>query len=255
MRLARKIGWEIWLPLLLVAVWWFVSAGTSSFYFPPLARIVEAFRADWLFANVSTMLVPSLERFAAGYAIAVAAGVLVGLLFGVFRVLEVAFTPVTEFFRSMPSVAVVPIMILLFGLDTEMKVATIAFVGFFPVLLNTVDGVRALNPQLRDLATSYHIRFLDRIRFMYLPVAAPQVFAGARIALALSIMAMAVSEMVGTPGGIGFFVLDSQRSFRIPSMWSGIIALGITGYVLNKLFLLVENRVLSWHRGMTAQSR
>lgn len=255
MKILRKIGWETWLPLLLLAVWGIVSAGSTSFYFPPLTKILETFGADWLFENVPTTLVSSLQRLAAGYALAVVTGVLVGLLFGVFRLLEVAFAPVMEFFRAMPSVAMIPIMILLFGLGQEMKIATIAFVGFFPIMLNTVDGVRAVNEQLKDVAVSYRIRFLDRMRFLYLPAAAPQVFAGARIALSLCIMAMAVCEMVGTPGGVGFFVLDAQRSFRVPSMWSGIIALGITGYVLNKLFLLVENRALAWHRGMTDHQR
>lgn len=248
----KRIAWELWLPVVVVVAWWLLSSGSQSFYFPPLSKIFASFHEDWLFAHVPTDLWPSLRRLLAGFFIGTAAGVVLGLVLGVVRPLEVAVTPITEFFRAMPSAAILPIMVLLFGLGAEMKVAIIAFVTVFPVLLNTIDGVRSLDPLLGDVARSYRIGFWDRMRYIYLPAASPQLFAGARVALSMSVIAMTVSEMVGTPGGMGYFVLDSQRGYAIPDMWSGIIALGILGYALNKLFLLIESRVLSWHRGMTA---
>lgn len=251
--IARKVGWELWLPIVLLAVWWWLSADSTSFYFPPVSDIFTAFKENWLFERVSTDLLPSLQRLAVGYALALVFGIAVGLLLGVARGLEVAVSPVVEFFRAMPSVAVVPIMVLLFGLDSTMKVATLAFVGFFPIMLNTLDGARSVDTQLSDVARSYHISFAHRVRYMFLPAASPQIFAGARIALSMSIMAMALAEMVGTPGGVGHSVLDAQRSFNTPAMWAGIIMFGILGYVLNRLFLLIENQVLAWHRGMTAR--
>jgi ABC-type nitrate/sulfonate/bicarbonate transport system permease component len=87
-----------------------------------------------------------------------------------------------------------------------------------------------------------------------LPAAAPQIFAGMRTALSLALILMVISEMVASTNGIGYFVLQSQRSFAIPEMWSGILLLGILGYVLNGLFLLVERRVLRWHRGARASA-
>lgn len=248
----KRIGWELWLPVVVIAVWWILSSGSQSFYFPPLSTIFTSFHHDWLFAHVGSDLWPSVRRLLLGLLIGTFGGLVVGLVLGVVRPLEIAATPITEFFRAMPSAAMLPIMVLLFGLGMEMKLAIIAFVTFFPVLLNTVDGVRALDPLLGDVSRSYRIRFWDRMLYIYLPAASPQVFAGARISVSMSVIAMTVSEMVGTPGGMGYFVLDSQRGYAIPSMWSGIIALGILGYALNKLFVLIENRVLSWHRGMTA---
>lgn len=251
-RLLKRIGWELWLPVVVIVVWWIVSSGSQSFYYPPLSKIFQSFHDDWLFAHVPTDLWPSLRRLLAGFFLGTALGIVVGLVLGAVRPLEVTVSPITEFFRAMPSAALLPIMVLLFGLGTGMKVAIIAFVTFFPVLLNTIDGVRSLDPLLGDVARSYRIRFMDRMLSMYLPAASPQVFAGARVAVSMSVIAMTVSEMVGTPGGMGYFVLDSQRGYAIPSMWSGIIALGILGYALNKIFLLIESRVLAWHRGMTA---
>lgn len=251
-RVLKRICWELWLPVVVLVVWWILSSGSQSFYFPPLSKILEAFRHDWLFAHVPTDLWPSLRRLLAGLFLGTAGGIVVGLILGVLRPLEVAVSPITEFFRAMPSAALLPIMVLLFGLGAGMKIAIIAFVTFFPVLLNTIDGVRSLDPLLGDVARGYRIRFVDRMLYMYLPAASPQVFAGARLAVSMSVIAMTVSEMVGTPGGMGYFVLDSERGYAIPSMWSGIVALGILGYALNKLFLLIESRVLAWHRGMTA---
>lgn len=250
MKVVRKVLWEIWLPIVLIALWWILSANSQSFYFPPLSEIFEAFRQDWLFDRVPTDLFPSLRRWFFAYAIALILGIGMGLILGISRSLESMTSAITEFFRAMPSVAKLPIMVLFFGLGDDMKIALMAIVGFFPVLLNTIDGVRSLDPMLRKVAAGYHIRFRDRLFSMYIPAASPQVFAGARIALSLCILAMIVAEMIGLPGGLGSFILDAQRGFKIPEMWSGILVLGTIGYIFNKLFLIVEHRALAWHRGM-----
>lgn len=247
-----RVVWEIWLPVVLLIVWWLASANSASFYFPPLATILTEFKALWIFQNVPTEIVPSLLRLGAGFAIAVVVGMTLGLLLGSVRWLEEAVRPIIEFMRATPGVAVLPIMMLVLGIGTSMKIGLIGLVAAWPVLLNTIDGVRSVEPVLRDVSTSYRLSPSDRVRYIILPTAMPQFFAGARTALAIGVVAMVISEMVGTPGGIGYFILNSQREFNIPAMWTGIIALGIVGYLLNKLFGLVENRVLSWHKGMMA---
>jgi ABC-type nitrate/sulfonate/bicarbonate transport system permease component len=87
-----------------------------------------------------------------------------------------------------------------------------------------------------------------------LPAAGPQIFAGMRTSLSLALILMVISEMVASTNGIGYFVLQSQRSFDIPEMWSGILLIGIIGYALNVVFLLIERRVLRWHRGSRASA-
>lgn len=247
-----RILWEIWLPVVVVGVVWAASANSQSFYFPPLSTIAVEFKNLWLFDNVPTEIFPSLRRLFAGFGIATVAGVSLGLLLGTVGWLENAVRPIIEFLRATPGVALLPIMMLLLGLGTSMKIAIIALVTTWPILLNTIDGVRSVEPVLRDVASSYRLTLADRMRYIVLPNASPQIFAGARTALAIGVVAMVISEMVGTPGGIGYFILNSQREFNIPEMWTGIIALGIVGYLLNKLFGLVENRVLAWHKGMSA---
>ena len=251
MKFLRTVLWELWLPVLLIVIWWVVSANSTNLYFPPLSDIVADFPETWFWEGIREEIVPSVIRLGAGFGIAVVAGVGLGMLLGMVPWLEEAVRPLVEFLRATPGVAILPVMMIIVGLGTSMKVGIIALVATWPILLNTVDGVRSLEPVLRQVASTYRLGRLDRIRYLVLPNAAPQIFAGARTALSISVVAMVISEMVGTPGGIGYFVLDAQRSFATIPMWSGIIALGVLGYLLNRLFALIEWRALRWHRGMT----
>lgn len=251
----RRLTWELWLPVVLIAIWWIVSAGSTDPYFPPLAEILDKFAQVWFFDGIRTEIWPSLQRLFVGFGLACVAGVGLGLLLGVMTRLDNAVRPIVEFLRATPGVAILPVMILLLGLGDSMKITIIALVATWPILLNTIDGVRSVEPVLHQVAATYRITLVDRIRFLILPAASPQIFAGARTALSISVVAMVIAEMVGTPGGIGYYILDAQRGFKITSMWAGIIALGILGYLLNKLFALVERRALAWHAGMTAHNR
>jgi ABC-type nitrate/sulfonate/bicarbonate transport system permease component len=127
-------------------------------------------------------------------------------------------------------------------------------VCLWPVLLNTIDGVTGIDPTLRETARVYGVGGRDRLRRIVLPAASPQIFAGMRTSLSLALILMVISEMVASTNGIGFFVLQSQRSFAIPEMWSGILLLGLLGYALNLIFVVVERRVLAWHRGARASA-
>jgi ABC-type nitrate/sulfonate/bicarbonate transport system permease component len=133
-----------------------------------------------------------------------------------------------------------------------MKVFIIALVCLFPVLLNAIDGVRSIDPTFAETSRVYGIGGIDRLRYLTLPAAMPQIFAGMRTSLSLALILMVISEMVASTNGIGYFVLQSQRQFAIPEMWAGILLLGLLGYLLNVVFLLVERRVLRWHRGARA---
>ena len=249
------LGLEIWLPVTAVAVWWFASEDSTSPFFPPLSVIVEAFADNWVFERVGSDLVPSLARFGAGLAIAIVAGVLVGLLLGLWSPARRATAPTVDFLRSIPAPALISIMILLLGFGNTMKVAAIAFASFFPILLNTIDGVRGVEPQQLEMARAYRLSQWQQVTNIVLPAATPQIFAGLRVSLAVALLVMAFSEMFASTNGLGFFILFSQETYRIPDMWSGIIMLGIVGYAVNVLFLIVERRALRWHRGWRATAR
>ena len=248
-RASVALGLEIAVPLAALALWWLASSDSDSFYFPPLSNILSTFGDTWLFERVGTDLVPSLARLAAGFALAVAIGIAGGLLLGISPIARRASAPVVEFLRAIPPVALIPAAILVLGVGDGMKIAIITVACLWPILLNTIDGVAAVEPTLLETARSYAIRPVDRVRSVILPAALPQIFAGMRTSLSIAIIVMVVSEMVASTDGVGFFILESQSSFAITEMWSGILLLGILGYVLNLAFTRVERRMLRWHRG------
>lgn len=250
-----RIAWEIWLPIVLLAIWYAVSARYDSFYFPPLSEILTASGQIWFWQGTIEDIVPSVTRLLLGFAIGTLVGIGLGILLGLWRTFEDAARPVLEFARATPGVALLPLVMLFLGVGDAMKITMIAIVSLWPVLLNTIDAVRSVEPVQLQVSRSFHLNGWTRLWYILLPSAAPQVFAGARTALAISVIAMVFTEMVGSPGGIGYFILNAQRQFQTVDMWSGILALGVVGYLLNNLFRLVEARVLLWYRMMTARGK
>jgi ABC-type nitrate/sulfonate/bicarbonate transport system permease component len=253
-RRAAELALEILVPIVLVALLWAWTASSDTFYYPPLQDVFQEFGDNWLFERFGSDVWPSLRRMAIGYSIAVIVAVVAGTALGSSRTLRRAVAPIVEFLRSIPPPALLPFAIVVIGVGDDMKIFIIAFVCLWPVLLNTIDGINGIDPTLRDIARVYGVSGRDRLLRMTLPAASPQIFAGMRLSLSLAVILMVISEMVASTNGIGFFVLQSQRSFAIPEMWSGILLLGILGYVLNLVFVIVERRVLAWHRGAKASA-
>jgi ABC-type nitrate/sulfonate/bicarbonate transport system permease component len=245
---------EITVPIALLALWAVWSASSDTFYFPPLTDILQTFNDTWVFERVGSDVLPSLQRLFLGYAIAVVVAVAVGIPLGLSQTARRAASPIVEFLRAIPPPALLPFAIVVLGVGNSGKVFLIAFVCVWPVLLNTIDGVTGIDPTLRETARVYGVGGRERLLRIVLPAASPQIFAGMRTSLSLALILMVISEMVASTNGIGFFVLQSQRSFAIPEMWSGILLLGLLGYTLNLIFVLVERRVLAWHRGARASA-
>lgn len=247
---ARHLGLLLlraWLPVSIVVVWWIGSTLAPSLYFPPLSVIVEEIVNEWIFGpRLTEDLIPTLANFAVGFAIAVVGGVVLGVILGRSPVLRAFLAPIINFLRSLPSPALIPIVLVLFGLGTSMSIALIAIGAIWPTLLNTIDGVRSVDTQVRDMTRSYRLSRWQVIFKVVLPAAGPQIAAGIRVSLQISIILIVVSEMVGATRGLGYFVLESQQLFRIPQTWAGTIMLGLLGYLLTQIFVLVERRVLRW---------
>jgi ABC-type nitrate/sulfonate/bicarbonate transport system permease component len=239
---------EVLAPLVLIGVWWAASAGSTDPYFPALSKIFDRFGDIWLFSRFESDVLPSLIRMFAGFGIAAAIGIPLGVALGLAPRLHEAVSPVLEFFRAIPPPALIPFGIVVLGVGDAMKIFIIVAVCIFPIMLNAVDGVRGVHPGLIESARAYQVGKRDRLLHVVLPAAMPQMFAGLRTGLSLALILMVISEMVASTSGIGYFVLQSQRTFAITDMWAGILLLGILGYLLNLVFALVERRVLRWHR-------
>lgn len=243
------------LPLLLVVLWWFTSDGSTDVYWPPLRTILRTFPDVWTRARLRADLVPSLLRLLAGYASAAVVGVALGTVIGSYRKVRAVCEPVLEFLRAVPPPVLVPVIMLFAGIGDTMKIVVIASGCVWPILLNTVEGVRALDSVMSETARSYGITGPARMRSVVLPAAGPQIFAGLRQALSVGIILMVISEMFAASNGLGFTIVQFQRGFAIPDMWTGILVLGLLGFLLSVVFQLVERRVLGWYHGLRDSSR
>ena len=136
-----------------------------------------------------------------------------------------------------------------------MKIFVIFFSCAWPILLNTLDGVRNIDRVLIQTARTFGLSRGRAIPKVILPAALPQIMTGLRISLAITLILVVISEMVGSSDGIGYFILDSQRRFKVDQMYAGMLSLALLGYLFNQLFLLFYNSVLSWHKGMLDAER
>lgn len=219
----------------------------EAFSWPALSVILKTWVGSVVTGEVVFIFLPTFLRLMVGYLLAAAVGIGLGLLMGYFRPVFCLFEPIVELLRPIPSPAYIPVIILFLGIDWEMKIFMISLASFFPILLNTFSGVRAVDEDLIQTGQTFGLSNRRIVAQIVLPSSAPYIFTGLRISLAVSIIVAVLSEMIASNDGIGFYVLHSQRTFRIAEMYSGIISLGIFGYLLNQIFVWVERRALRWH--------
>lgn len=240
---------------ILVVGWQFAARAGGSKFFPPPSEIATRAGKLWftgpathLFLTDSFLdnVLPSLGRMLGGWVLAAAAGILLGVLVGRSeRALDYV-GPLFAFFRSIPPPTLIPVFAVLFGLSSGMQIGSIIFGAVWPVLLNTVDGVRSVDQVKVETARSFRTPKRYWLGMVVLPAAAPKIFAGLRVSLSIALLLMVVSELVGAYNGIGRSLIDAQQSFDFPEMWSWLVLLGILGYVFNTIFLAAERRVLAW---------
>ncbi len=180
--------------------------------------------------------------YALGCALAVAAGLAMGRSAWVHGLLE----PLVEVLRPLPKPALLPPLILFLGLGAPMKLTVIALGVFFPVLVNTVQGVRGTEPVMLDAARTFGHTRMHTLLAVVLPASLPMVLAGMRVSLGLGLVLVIVAEMMAGTGGVGYLILDMQRSFRVPEMYAWIVILAVLGWALNAVFVSVEGRVTRW---------
>jgi sulfonate transport system permease protein len=243
---------SMWLFVALAALWWVLSAHSTSPGFPPLETILRRFWELWVVGPDKSQLAPSLEHFAFGYAIASVAGIGTGALLWSLRTARDATSPYIYFLYVLPTPVLVPAVEAIFGIGFTMKVVIIAFAALWPTLLNTLDGMKGVDQVKLDSARALGLSRLRTVRSVVLPAAAPQIVAGLRSSLQVAIILMVVSEIVASTGGIGYFIIQQQQAFAFVDMWTGIIMLALVGTVLNVIFVLAEHQVLRWHYGARA---
>ena len=244
---SRTTGVALIVVLLIV---WEVSARyrfVDSPLWPAFTTVLQAAWDELWHGDLGFHVAMTLKRMFVGYLCAALVGVTVGLLMGYYRFVYGLLEPLTEALRPIPSPAYIPIAILFLGIGDEMKVFMIALACVFPILLNTYSGVKSVDPVQIDTGRTFGLSRPWILWQIVWPASAPSIATGLRISLGVALILAVISEMVAANDGIGYFILQMQRSFSVAPMYAGIVVLAVVGYVLNRLFLIVEAFVLRWH--------
>jgi ABC-type nitrate/sulfonate/bicarbonate transport system permease component len=189
----------------------------------------------------------TLEGWALGLGIAMALGIPLGMLIGSSRWLFRAFRVPIEFLRPIPSVALIPLAVLIYGTGLESKVFLAAFASFWPMLIQTIYGVQDVDPVATDTAKSFGLGRLARVRHITLPSAVPYIATGVRISSAVSLILVVTAELVIGSAGLGREINTARSGGNLEVMYALILATGILGWVLNMVMTAGERRVLRWH--------
>jgi ABC-type nitrate/sulfonate/bicarbonate transport system permease component len=214
---------------------------------PSLTSIGASLVAGLASGELLQVFGSTLQIMAVGYLAGVVSGVSVGLLMANSRWIHAALHPMVELLRPIPIPAIVPPLILLLGIDAGLKIFVIAFSVFFPVLINTIGGVRAVDPVTIDVARTLRVGHMRVIRNVILPASLPYIFAGMRISLSLALIITVTAEMIAGSAGVGYYMVTTQYAMRASDMYAAILLLAATGYLLNRLFLIIERRLLHWY--------
>lgn len=245
-----------WSSLALVLVAWELSARAAPeyrLYIPPVSAILSALTRAVFMGTIVSHLLVTLQRVATGYLLAAALGVGLGIALGYFSWLQRLFGTVIEFLRPMPSVAIIPVAILLLGIGDGMIVAVTVYASVWPILINTIDGVKNIDATLVATGRTFGLSLRAILWRIILPAASPYIVTGLRIALSIALILVTTAEMVAGSKGLGFFILDEERSMNSQNMYAGIILVAVFGYGLNRLFLFGEGRLMRWRHGMLAR--
>jgi ABC-type nitrate/sulfonate/bicarbonate transport system permease component len=231
--------------LILLGLWAFTEAN-HSFVVARFSDIWTEFRSTFLFDQWGSDVVPTLRRVAIGFALAVIIGFVAGMALGSSRVLRLLSDPVLSYIRAIPPVALIPPFVILIGIGDSMMIAIVAFVGLWPVALNTADGLIELDATMQDTARSFALSRWERARFLSVPAVLPRTFAGMQTSLAFSLIGVIAAEYLVGTDGLGFTLAQAQQSFVMPLMWAAILMIGIIGFVLNAGFSAIRQRALFW---------
>lgn len=258
---ARTAGRGIWASgaiLLFLLLWEFgptyLASASTRVFLPPLHEVLPALGSLIAKGQLQDHLAASLTRSAIGFGIAVVAAVALGLLVAWYRSLDRFLNPLLEVFRNTAALALLPVFTLLLGIGETSKISIVAYATFFPVLLNTIAGVRTVDPLLIRAARSLGLSNFRLFQKVILPSAVPTIFTGIRMAGTSSILVLIAAEMVGAKAGLGYLIVNAQSSFLIPDMYAGILTVALLGLLVNYLLVAVERHFSRWRTAVGSQS-
>lgn len=251
-RRLQALAWRVLRATVVVAGFlalWEVAPRiglVDKVFLPPFSEVVGAWFAllnnGQLWEHVSA----SLSRALVGLAIAILVSIPLGVAIAWYRPVAEFLNPILELFRNTAALALLPVFILILGIGETSKVALVIYAASFPILLNTISGVRTVDPLLIKSARSLGLSPIRLFQKVILPAAVPTIFTGLRMAAASSILVLIAAEMVGAKAGLGYLITASQLNFQIPNMYAGIVTIALVGVIFNGIVVAIEGRLSGW---------
>lgn len=252
--MGKRIDWP---PLLLLALllcaWEIGPRLAGSVNFPPLSRILAALWANG--PEIAQQSLHTLRRAGTGMLLAVVTMIPLGLLIGRSRILAQVLEPLIDLLRPLPPIALVPLVMLFAGIGDAAKVTVITYAASFPILIHAIDGVRGIHPMYGTVSKALRLTRFESRFFVDLRAILPVLFTGLRLAIANALLVAVTSEMLLSTDGIGLYIMASQERFRIADGLAGILVVAILGWLVNRIIIALDQRLLAWHHATTGDER
>lgn len=241
-------------PLALVVLWHYLVVMTGTRLVPTPYQ-VGVMMWDFIFggihddafsATIGTHLLASMQRVYGGFALAIAIGVPLGLLIGKVPLIRQMLDPTLSLLRPIPVTAWLPLSMIFFGLGPRSAVFLVFLGAFYPILLNTIFGVRSVDIRLFEAASMLGCDGSRMFRQIVLPAAMPSIFNGLRLAHGFAWILIVVGEMTGVPTGLGSVIMDGRTLSRTDLVITGMIVIGVAGFLTDRIIVALNNWILRW---------
>jgi sulfonate transport system permease protein len=245
-------------PVLLVALWQLLSATgvlPASKLVSPVSIVHTAYTLittnNPAYGTLQYSLAVSAERWGIGFSLGIVIAVLLATLTGLSRVAEVTADPIVQVLRSIPLLGILPLFIVWFGIGELPKDLIVLLGAFFPMYINTFAGIRSVDPKLGELGRVLGLPRWGLIRHIVLPGALPQVFAGLRLAVVGSLLALVVGEQINANAGLGFMINQAESFLQNSIIMVALIVYAILGLLADWIVRIIERRALAWRSEFT----
>ena len=236
-----------WLIIVLLVLWDIAIRvfKIPPYLVPPPLAVVKQLGAEW--PMLLREMLPTLYATLGGFVLSAVIGVPIAMWIAYSRVVESFVYPLLVFSQSVPKVAIAPLFVVWFGFGIVPKVIAAFLLGFFPVVVSTVQGFKSVEPDVIDLARSMGANGLKIFLKFRLPHALPSIFSGLKVSVTLAVVGAVVGEFVGSNSGIGFVLQRATGTFDLPLMFAALVVLSLMGVVLFLIVELVERWLMPWH--------
>ncbi len=225
-------------PIMIIFIWWLGSNAFwwNTFLLPSPTQTASAFFSYLQNGELQKHVCASLSRIIKGFGLSAVIALSLALLCSQFPALLTQIEPTLEFFRHIPPMSVIPLLILWFGIGESPKIILIILATFFPVFLNTLQGIKASDPKLTEVAKVFGYSHWNQFRFVVLPEAIPSILTGLRLGLGYSWRALVAAELVAAASGLGYMILDAEKLSRSDVVLMGIFVIGALGAFIDYIF-------------------